>query len=115
TFLLLLAKPLMDIFFGKEYVQGIPVLKILSLTLIPYTINSFLVLVFLTAKKEKIIARVLLVSLLILVLSNLWLIQQIGQVGAGWAFLIAEIIQSGLFLFEWKRNRARMNQVLMPH
>jgi len=100
TFLFLLAKPLMDIFFGKEYVQAIPVLKILSLTLIPYTINSFLSLVFLTAKQEKLMVRVLLVSLSILVLSNLWLIPKAGQIGASWTILIAETIQSGLLLFE---------------
>jgi len=100
--LFFLAKPLVDIFFGMDYVPSIPVLKILSFTLIPYTINSFLSLVFLAAKEEKVIVCVLLISLLILVVSNLWLIPRAGQIGAGFAILITETIQSGLLLFVWK-------------
>jgi len=100
--LFLFAKPLIDIFFGADYLPSIPVLKILSFTLIPYTVNSFLSLVFITTRKEKVVVRVLLVSLLILVFSNLWLIPLAGQVGASWAILITETIQSGLFIFEWK-------------
>ena len=49
----LFAKPVVEIFFGTEYELSIPVLKILAFTLIPYTVNSFLSLLFLAQKKEK--------------------------------------------------------------
>lgn len=100
--LFLFAKPLVALFFGREYAPSIPVLKILSLTLIPYSVNSFLSLALLAAKEEKVLLRALLVSLTILLLMNLWLIPGAGQIGAAWAILVAEIVQSGLLLFEWK-------------
>jgi len=100
--LFLFAKPLVDIFFGVEYAPSIPVLKVLSWTLIPYTVNSFLSLALLAAKEERALLRALLVSLIILVLMNLWLIPGAGQIGAAWAILVAETVQSALLLFEWK-------------
>lgn len=100
--LFFLAEPLMNIFFGMKYAEAIPVLKILSLSLIPYSINSFLSLVFLTAKAEKGLIPVLLVSLAILVFSNFWLIPHLGAPGAGWSVLVAETMQSGLLLLTWK-------------
>ena len=100
--LFFLAEPLMNIFFGMKYAEAIPVLKILSLTLIPYSINSFLALVFLTAKAEKGLIPVLLVSLTVLLFSNFWLIPRLGAPGAGWSVLAAETTQSVLLLFVWK-------------
>jgi len=113
--LFLFAKPLIHIFFGAEYQLSIPVLRILSFTLVPYSVNTFLSLALLAAKREKVVVRILFISLFALTVLNLWLIPRAGEVGAGWAFLIAEVMQSGLFLFEWKTNRARMNQVLIHH
>lgn len=100
--LFFLAEPLISLFFGMRYAEAIPVLKILSLTLIPYSINSFLSLVFLTAKAEKGLMRILLVSLMVLLFSNFWLIPRLGTVGAGWSVLAAETVQSGLLLSAWK-------------
>jgi PST family polysaccharide transporter len=102
--LFFLAKPIVDIFFGTDYQSSILVLKILSFTFIPYTINSFLSLAFLAEKREKAVVRVLFVSFGILLVSNLWLIPRAGQIGAGWAFLTAETLQSSLLLLEWKMN-----------
>jgi O-antigen/teichoic acid export membrane protein len=96
-----LAKPVVDIFFGSDYVLSIPVLKILAFTLIPYTVNSFLSLLFLAQKKEKAVLQILAVSALMIFVLNLWLIPQAGQVGASWAILIAEIAQALLFLLVW--------------
>jgi len=97
----LLAKPIVDIFFGTEYELSIPVLKILAFTLIPYTINSFLSLLFLAWKREQSVLRILMISLLILFGLNLWLIPRTGQLGASWAVLVAEIAQALLFLLAW--------------
>lgn len=97
----LLAKPIVDIFFGAGYTLSIPVLKILAFTLVPYTINSFLSLLFLARKKEKTILRVLTVSSLMIFGLNLVLIPRNGQVGASWSILITEITQAMLFLSAW--------------
>jgi len=107
--LFVIAKPLVDIFFGPEYLPSVPVLKILALTLLPYAINSFLALAFLAERKEKVVVRALLVSLIILVTMNIWLIPRAGLVGAGWAMLIAEVIQAAFLLFKWRINRTQMD------
>jgi len=100
----LFAKPIVDIFYGAEYQSSVAVLKILALTFVPYTVNSFLSLVFLARKQEKTIVYTLTISLLILVMLNLFLIPRVGEVGAGWATLIAEVVQAILYLFAWKRS-----------
>jgi O-antigen/teichoic acid export membrane protein len=98
----LFAEPLVVIFFGSEYLPSVQVLRILAFILVPYTVNSFLALVFLAAKEEMVIVRALIFSLLILTGLNFWLIPQSGAIGASWSILIAELIQSGVLLLEWK-------------
>jgi O-antigen/teichoic acid export membrane protein len=100
------AQPVMNIFFGLEYQSSIPVLRVLSLAILPYTVNSYLSLRFLAEKREKDLMRVLFVSLIVLLLSNLWLIPRAGVIGASWASLIAETLQTCLLVLEW-RTRAR--------
>jgi len=103
----LFAKPVVDIFFGAEYGLSIPALKILAFTLIPYTVNSFLSLLFLAWKREQSVLRILMVSLLILFGLNLWLIPRTGQLGASWAILVAETAQAILFLLAWLNSPLR--------
>jgi len=105
--LVLLAKPIVNIFFGSDYQLSIPVLKVLAFTLIPYTVNTYLSLMFLAKKKERIVVQVLMFSLLILSILNLWLIPIAGQVGASWAILIAEVVQAVLFLLAWMNSPFR--------
>lgn len=107
-----LAKPIVDIFFGAGYALSIPVLKILAFTLIPYTVNSFLSLLFLAQKKEKTVLRILGVSALMIFLLNLWFIPRAGQVGASWAILIAESAQAILFLLAWLNNPFRQKDTV---
>jgi O-antigen/teichoic acid export membrane protein len=105
--LFLLAKPIVEIVFGAEYRSSIPVLKVLAFMLIPYTVNSFLSLLFLAKKREKIVLRVLTVSVIMLLTLNFWLIPSAGQVGASWAILITEITQAVLFLLAWLNSPLR--------
>jgi O-antigen/teichoic acid export membrane protein len=99
-----LAKPIVDIFFGASYALSIPVLKILAFTLVPYTVNSFLALLFLAQKKERAVLLILAFSTLMIFTLNLWLIPRAGQVGASWAILIAELAQAILFLLARLNN-----------
>jgi O-antigen/teichoic acid export membrane protein len=110
----LLAKPVVNIFFGAEYQSSIPVLRILAFTLIPYTVNSFLSLMFLARKKEKTVLRVLSVSLLMLFGLNLGFIPHTGQVGASWAILMSEIAQAVLFLLAWLTSPFRQVDAILP-
>jgi O-antigen/teichoic acid export membrane protein len=108
------AKPLVEIFFGLDYLPSIPVLKILSFTFLPYAVNSFLSLRFLAEKREKVIIYISLISLLILMSLNFWLIPHAGTTGAGWAVLTAEAIQSVLLLFVWRMESTLHSKRFVP-
>lgn len=112
--LFLLAAPIVDIFFGREYGSSITVLRILAFTLIPYTVNSFLSTILLAQKQEKIVLRVLGVSLATLLTLNFILVPMMGEVGAGWATLSTEIAQSVLFLLAWAGVPLRRMDALFP-
>jgi O-antigen/teichoic acid export membrane protein len=108
-FIFFLSKPIMNIFFGADYELSIPALEILGFTLIPYTVNSFLSLMLLARKKEKIVVRVLIISLSLLFALNLWFIPRAGQIGASWAILFAEIAQAILLI--WMSNSFHQKDV----
>ena len=96
-FLFLLAGFLVRWLFGVDYLEAIPVLQILAWTLIPYTINNFLILAFLADGREKIITWALGISLLgVVILMAGW-----GQNprGAGWAVVAGEWLQCGILSF----------------
>ena len=92
-FLSLSAKPLVLFLYGIEYASSANFLQILAWTLIPFTINNYLVLSLLASKQELIIGRALTVSLLGLLILNLWEIPARGPEGAAWASLMAECLQ----------------------
>lgn len=110
--LFLLAKPLVDIVFGADYQPSIPVLKILSFTMVPYTVSSFLSLVFLAKKEERVVLRALSVSTLALLALTVWLVPRAGQVGASWAILTTEIVQAALFLWAWMTSPLRRSDAV---
>lgn len=110
--LFFLAEPIVGIFFGLAYQPSVPLLRILSFTLLPYTVNSYLSLVFLVEHRERALMRVLFVSLMTLLLLNAGLIPRAGSLGASWSFLAAETLQACLLLFEWKINRLRASQAV---
>jgi O-antigen/teichoic acid export membrane protein len=105
--LFLLARPIVDLFFVRQYQPSIVVLRILAFTLIPYTVNSFLSTFLLAQKQERVILRVLGVSLFMLLVLNFILIPMNGQIGASWATLVAAIAQSMLFVWAWMGNPLR--------
>lgn len=94
------AAPLVQLAYGSEYEAAVPVLRILAWVLVPYTVNNFLTLSFVVAKKERVIGWVLAVSLLGLGLLSVWWIPVAGAVGAAWAALGAECLQAVLLLMQ---------------
>jgi hypothetical protein len=97
-----LARPVVQILFGAEYEASIPALQILAWILIPYAVNTFLTLRFVASKNEKPVLQASLASLVILVVLNIYWIPRAGLVGAGWSALIAETIQAGLLVAQWR-------------
>ncbi|HLA07875.1 MAG TPA: polysaccharide biosynthesis C-terminal domain-containing protein, partial [Anaerolineales bacterium] len=96
--LFILAKPLVTLLYGREFTASTTVLQILAWMLIPFTINTYLTLSFLTSNRERLIGRAMTVSLVGLLILNLWWIPAQGPVGSAWAALSAECIQSASLL-----------------
>lgn len=95
--LFLLAIYLIPLLYGSNYSTSIPALRILAWTLIPYTLNTYLSVSYLSAGKERHIIPALSGSLLGLVVLNLVWIPRFGLIGVCWATLAAEWIQSTIF------------------
>ncbi len=110
--LFLLAQPFVIFFFGLNYQASVPILRILVLTLMPYTVNSYLSLSLLVEHREKVLIRILSISLIMLLLLNLWMIPHFAGVGASWSFLLTESIQAGLLLFERRRKRSSFRKII---
>jgi len=97
-----LAKPIVQILFGAEYEASIPALQVLAWILLPYTVSTFLTLRFVACKNEKPILRASLASLFLLVALNTYWIPRTGLVGASWSALMAETVQAGLLIAQWR-------------
>ena len=97
-----LAKPIVQILFGAEYEASIPALQVLAWILLPYTVNTLLTLRFVASKNEKPILRASLASLFLLIALNTYWIPRTGLVGASWSALMAETVQAGLLIAQWR-------------
>jgi O-antigen/teichoic acid export membrane protein len=102
-----LAKPLVILLYGIEFTASANVLQILAWTLIPFTVNTYLTLFFLASGREGLVGRALTVSLLGLLILNLWWIPAKGPEGSAWAALAAECVQSA-FLLAGARSRVHL-------
>jgi len=102
--LFLLAAPLVNLLLGSDFSASIPIVRILAWMMIPYTVNTYLTLAFIAAKKERSVMIALSASLLILFLLNLWWIPRFGLAGAAWAALTAESFQALLLLILMQRG-----------
>ncbi len=92
------ATPLVRVLYGTEYQSSAPILRILAWTLIPFTLNSYLTLSFIASRRELLVGKALLASLLGALLLNLWLIPAEGATGSAWAALAGECLQCTVLL-----------------
>lgn len=95
------ADPFVNLLYGSGFYPSVTVLQILCWTLLPYTVNSILTLVFLSLRKEISVIITLGSSLMVLAALNYWLIPANGIVGASWAVIAAETGQAVLFIIQW--------------
>jgi O-antigen/teichoic acid export membrane protein len=98
SILSIFSAPLTTLFYGIQFDASVSVLRILAWILIPFTINTYLTLSFFAANKERLVMRALTVSLLGLLILNLWWIPLKGPEGAAWSALLAECIQSAILM-----------------
>ncbi len=98
------AAPLIQLLYGSDFSPSAESLRILSWSLIPYTINSFLSLNLLANHREDRVVESLCISLIGLALMNAWWIPLKGPQGSAWAALGAETLQAGLLIIVQLRS-----------
>ncbi len=99
------ARPLALLLYGPAYAASILPLRILAWVLVPFTVNNFLSLSLLAARKEGVILRVQLAGLIFLAALSAWWIPQWGVTGACLACLAAETIQAAAYLIPYRSIR----------
>ncbi len=92
------ARPLALFLYSPAYGASVLPVKILAWVLVPFTVNNFLSLSLLAARKERVIVRVQLAGLLTLAALSAWWIPQWGLPGACLACLSAESVQAAAYL-----------------
>jgi len=91
-------EPLMRILFGEQFNQGIPPLRILAWTLVPFAISQFFAVRLLAKKREKQVILALAIGIAALSLLCSLSIPVFGIVGAAWSVLMAEILLAILLI-----------------
>lgn len=97
------ASPMIVALFGSDYGAAAPLLRILSWSLVPYTVNNFLALAFLARGQARPIQLALSIGILTLVALTIWWVPLSGVGGAALAFLCAELIQSPILGLYYRR------------
>jgi len=97
-----LARPIVLSLFGVEYEASIPALQILAWMLIPYTVNTFLTLRFISSKKEGPVLQASVAGLILLIALNIYWIPRTGLVGASGSILLAESLQAAMLFVHWR-------------
>jgi len=89
--------------FGKEYLNAIGPLRILSLSLIPFFLKFFLERFILALHKPNIIISSYILGTLIVIIASIILIGKIGYMGAGIALVLSEFFIVGYNIISIKR------------
>jgi len=93
-----LSGSLVPLLYGSQFSPAIPALRLLSWSLIPFSVNIYLSSQLLAARKERALVLVYLTSLALLAGLNAWMIPNLGLMGACLTVLISEAFQAAVFL-----------------
>ena len=100
--LFLLAGPIVHFLYGNGYDPSVTGLRILTWTLVPYTVNTYLSLAYLATGGERWVMRVMSVGLITLAVLEALLIPYWGLTGACLGVVIAETVQTAVYLYPRK-------------
>lgn len=96
--LVIFANPIVSILYGKEFLPAVDQLSLLSWTLLPYTVSSFISYSLIACGLEHTLVKATVYSLIIYAILYLWLTHSSGLSGAVWAALIGECLQAVVFV-----------------
>ena len=90
--------------YGASYAASAPLVQVLALSLIPYTVSAGLSLRLVTQDREQRVLAVTAISLVAAVALNVWLIPAYGASGASLAVVGSECIQAIAYLVMRRRR-----------
>lgn len=94
-----LAKPIILIFMGEQWVKAVPAIQVLSLYGILRTIFGNFSPLFLSLEKQNYVAQTSLCRFIGLFVSVIPLVMMFGMVGAGYAMLFSILVEIPLILY----------------
>ncbi len=111
--LIFLCEPLIRIFSGENYLPAAPTMKLLALTIIFLSFNSFVSnVILIPIKKEKFMLYAQLAALTVNVTLNYFFIKKWGVFGAGLATLLVELTIPLVKIFpSWKYIKNKSNLI----
>jgi O-antigen/teichoic acid export membrane protein len=93
--LIALAQPIVTLLFGADYLDSVALVRILALSLIPYTLSASLAVRSVAQGRERRVLWATGISLVVAFLLNRWLIPIDGSNGAALAAVLGESILAG--------------------
>lgn len=90
--------PLVALLYGSDYSPAVPILGVVVWGLIPYTISASLSLRLITQGRDRQVLRATTFGLLAALVLNAWLIPRYAALGAAWALLGSELVQTFVLL-----------------
>lgn len=110
---MLFANPILNFLFGEKYIAAVDLLIILSWTLVPYTVSAFISVDLVARGLEYTLLKATAISLIIYSAMYVWLINSSGLIGAAWAALIGECLQTVIFtLFYFLPKNSILNSAI---
>jgi len=94
------AEPLVTVLFGATYTPSVALVKVLAVSLIPYTISAAWSVRLVAQGRERRVTWALALSLAVAFILNRWLIPAQGSSGAALAVVISESVFAAAVLME---------------
>jgi len=86
----LIAKPLIALSYGENFLSAIPILMILAWSLLPMLLKGGRTLFWYAKGQENYVNIITAIVIVFQVVIAVWLIPQYGAIGAAWVMIIAE-------------------------
>jgi O-antigen/teichoic acid export membrane protein len=96
--IILFAQPIVTLLFGADYAESVPLVQILAMSLMPYTISASLSVRLVTQGRERLVLWATLFGLALAFVLNRWLIPAHGSTGAAWAVVGSESLLAAALL-----------------
>lgn len=96
--------------FNNKFIESIEMVKLMSLTIFFLGLNCYLILLFFSINKEKIVMKIVFLIMIINILFNFIFINLLGYYAVIYSFIFTEIILSSILLFKFLFVKKELNE-----